>query len=60
MRRLVLLSVLSLVVLALPSESQARPLHTGFVDNVAFYDVSPDVGNLWLKRARHAGGSSCV
>ena len=51
--RLVFLTSLILLAGALPA--RAQPLHTGFVDNAAFYNVDAQVGNLWLTRAREAG-----
>lgn len=56
MRRATLLILLSLLASPLiAGVSKARPLHTGFVDNVAFYNAEPSVGNQWLARAQNAG-----
>lgn len=50
-----LLSFLLILVVAGPSTARAQPIHTGFVDNAAFYNVDPETGRGWLEKARGIG-----
>ena len=56
MKKLLLALLIGSCSFYLPTSfAAAQPFHTGYVDNAAFYNVSPTVGHEWMKKARANG-----